>query len=192
MPLCRLHFQTLSALDPDTVFPLPRSEVTVHFNRSYFLCALVGKCWRERLLAALHSWESILWKGHRGQMAFSQPVWVKQSHDTNVCPLSQQRVEDAAVTAVLISEKHWSWNLNWHFAFLSCLFFCLTQITLCCFFMQKKAFAEFQYFSSADSETCSHPPLALSPAPCGFFYVDATHYRCLTTLPLNVPSLEWL
>lgn len=55
---------------------------------------------------------------------------------------------------------------------LSCFFFlfCLTQITLCfVFILCKKVWAEFQYFSSADLETCSHPPLALSPAPCGFF-----------------------
>lgn len=46
------------------------------------------------MLAALYSCESILRKGHGGQMAFSQLVWVKQSHDTNVCPLTQQRIED--------------------------------------------------------------------------------------------------
>lgn len=33
---------SLSALDPETVFPLPQSEVIVHFNRSDFLRARLG------------------------------------------------------------------------------------------------------------------------------------------------------
>lgn len=52
---------SLSALDPETVCPLPRSEVIVHFNRSDFLCARLGGVGvGGRLLAALCSWESIV------------------------------------------------------------------------------------------------------------------------------------
>lgn len=119
---------SLSALDPETVFSIGPVRGDCPLEPQLFpLCPGGGGCWWVEgwgggdLLAALYSWESMLWEGHRGQMAFSQPVWVKQSHDTNVCPLTQQRVEDAAVTAALISKKHWSRNLNWHFVFLSCL-----------------------------------------------------------------------
>lgn len=81
---------SLSAHDPKTGFPLPWSEVTVHFNRSDFLRA------RTRVVSTVPPFagKSILRKGHAGQMAFSQLVWVRQSHDTNVCPLTQQGIED--------------------------------------------------------------------------------------------------